>query len=87
MELLDLLIKNELLEVYLDMMEVSIFEALKIKNNSLESSFLKETLNKLKECDDLENKILQIVMAKKDLFSNANKQLVMDKLLINLIGW
>ena len=42
---------------------------------------------KLKECDDLENKILQIVMAKKDLFSNANKQLVMDKLLINLIGW
>lgn len=87
MEVLDFLMKNELLEVYLDMMEVSIFEALKIKNNSLEPSFLKETLNKLKECDDLENKILQIVMAKKDLFSNANKQLVMDKLLINLIGW
>ena len=44
MEVLDFLMKMNY-KVYLDMMEVSIFEALKIKNNSLEPSFLKETLN------------------------------------------
>lgn len=84
---LNFLEKNQFIEIYLDMLEVCLFEALKIKASENESAFLKHYIHELTKLDGLENKIIEIVKTKKDLLSNAIKQLLMDKLLIHLIGW
>lgn len=78
---------NNLLDLYLDMLESCILEAIIAKeDNDYQPKFLKEHILEIKEnYKHLEKMITDITNAKVALLSNANKNLVFDKLLINLI--
>lgn len=85
-QILPFLDKNSFLNIYLDMLEVCLFEAIRCHSSKEIPAFFPTEITDLYQCNDLEKKILAIVNAKKDLLSNANKQLLIDKLLIQLIG-
>lgn len=78
---------NNEYELYLDMLEVCLLEAIVHKEDSEYSSyFYNDEINKLsKKYDHIEKMIDDITKAKIDLLSNANNGLVFDKLLINLL--
>lgn len=77
----------KMIELFLDMMEVCLLEAIiKKEDNSYEVKFFKEQIELLsKNYEHLDHMIYDITNAKIDLLSNANKQLTFDKLLINLL--
>ena len=69
------------------MFEVCFLEAIiKKEDNSYESMFFDKQITLLsKNYERLDHMIEDITNAKIDLLSNANKNLVFDKLLINLL--
>lgn len=79
---------NNYLELYLDMLEVCFLEALISKDNdSYKPKFLANEIKLLgQQATNLENKIKEITKANLALLSNANSNLVFDKLLINLLA-
>ena len=82
-----LLEKNQNVELFLDALEACFFEGMLTLQNQQEPRFLKEKLTQLQErFTSLQQNIMAIMIAKKELTSNANRQLVLDKLLIQLTG-
>lgn len=78
---------NSLIELFLDMLEVCFLEAI-IKKEDLSyiCKFFNEEISSLsKNYSHLDHMIEDVTKAKIDLLSNANKNLVFDKLLINLL--
>lgn len=75
------------LDLYLDMLEVCLLEAIiKKEDTEYQSNFFDEQINKIsKSYEHIDHMIYDITQAKIDLLSNANKNLVFDKLLINLL--
>ena len=81
------LLDNDAVDLYLDMLETCLFEAIiKKEDKSYDSSFfdlpITEISNKYDHIDDMIN---DITSAKIDLLSNANKNLVFDKMLIQIL--
>ena len=78
---------NSMLELFLDMFEICFLEAIiKKEDLSYTSKFFDEEISVLsKNYKHLDHMIEDITKAKIDLLSNANKNLVFDKLLINLL--
>lgn len=72
-------------ELYLDLLETCFFEIIFCKHQQREAKFLKEEISKMvSSCENVDQKILAVMLAKQELLSNANQQLVFDKLLITL---
>ena len=86
-ELLKKLDSNEMIELFLDMLEVCLLEAvIKQEDKTHTSMFFDEQISTLsKNYNNIDHMIDDITQAKIDLLSNANKSLVFDKLLINLL--
>ena len=78
---------NSMLELFLDMFEICFLEAIiKKEDLSYTSKFFDEEISVLsKNYKHLDHMIEDITKAKIDLLSNANKNLVFDKLIINLL--
>ena len=87
LEGLSLLTDNSLIELFLDMLEVCLLQALiKQEDETYISHFYDEqTLKISKNYKNIDHMINDITQAKIDLLSNANKTLAFDKLLINLL--
>ena len=87
MEVLKNIEDNSMLELFLDMFEICFLEAIiKKEDLSYTSKFFDEEISVLsKNYKHLDHMIEDITKAKIDLLSNANKNLVFDKLLINLL--
>ena len=87
LEGLALLTDNSLIELFLDMLEVCLLQALiKQEDETYISHFYDEQTNKIsKNYKNIDHMIDDITQAKIDLLSNANKSLAFDKLLINLL--
>lgn len=87
LEGLALLTDNSLIELFLDMLEVCLLQALiKQEDETYISNFYDEQTNKIsKNYKNIDHMIDDITQAKIDLLSNANKSLAFDKLLINLL--
>lgn len=79
--------ENEDVELYLDMLESCLMEAIiKKEDNTYSSCFYDELISKISiQYEHIDHMINDITKAKIDLLSNANKNLVFDKLLINLL--
>ena len=75
------------IELFLDMLEACLLEALiKKDDNEYELKFFTEEITNIaKSFTRIDTMIEDITKAKLDLISNANKNLVFDKLLINLL--
>lgn len=75
------------IELFLDMLEVCLLEAIikKEDSNYVSNFFDKQISDISKNYDHIDHMINDITKAKIDLLSNANKNLVFDKLLINLL--
>lgn len=72
-------------ELYLDLLETCFFETVFCKHQQREAKFLKEDISKMASVyENIDQKILAVMIAKQELLSNANQQLVFDKLLITL---
>lgn len=78
---------NSLVELYLDMLEVCLLEAIikKEDNNHKSMFFDNEITNISANYKNIAHMIEEITRAKIDLLSNANNNLVFDRLLINLL--
>ena len=78
---------DEEIDLYLDMLEICLMEAIIKKEDSTHTSFFfDELITKISnKYDHIDHMINDITKAKIDLLSNANKNLVFDKLLINLL--
>ena len=76
-----------MIELFLDMLEVCLLEAvIKQEDKTHVSKFFDEQISTLsKNYNNIDHMIDDITQAKIDLLSNANKSLVFDKLLINLL--
>ena len=81
------LTENSSIELFLDMLEVCLLEAIiKQEDKEHQSVIFDEHINKIAEkYQHIDYMIDDITQAKIDLLSNANKNLVFDKLLINLL--
>lgn len=81
------LIENSSIELFLDMLEVCLLEAIiKQEDKEHKSVIFDEHISKISEkYQHIDHMIDDITKAKIDLLSNANKNLVFDKLLINLL--
>lgn len=86
-ELLKTIDDSYYLELFLDLFEVCLLQAIiKQEDSSFVSHFFDEEVNLVsKEYKNIYHMINDITQAKIDLLSNANKKLVFDKLLINLL--
>lgn len=74
-------------DMYLDMLEATFMEALIKKSNDDEETFLEPYISNLaKSRKNLDKKIIDIMIAKQELLSNSNVQLLYDKLFIKLLG-
>lgn len=78
---------NDEIDLFLDMLEICLMEAIIKKEDNTHISYFFDDLismisNKYEHIDQMIN---DITKAKIDLLSNANKNLVFDKLLINLL--
>lgn len=82
-----ILTTNDEYELFLDMLEACIMQALiKKEDNEYKLNFFNEEILKIsKTYNHFDYMINDITNAKIDLVSNANKNLVFDKLLINLL--
>lgn len=82
-----ILTTNDEYELFLDMLEACIMQALiKKEDNEYKLNFFNEEILKIsKAYNHFDYMINDITNAKIDLVSNANKNLVFDKLLINLL--
>lgn len=82
-----ILTTNDEYELFLDMLEACIMQALiKKENSEYKLNFFNEEILKIsKAYNHFDYMINDITNAKIDLVSNANKNLVFDKLLINLL--
>ena len=79
--------KIDKLEVYLDMLQACMLETIFAKTKQKETRFFVQEISALANAEqEFDKKIIAIMQAKQELISNANKQLVFDKLLIRLIG-
>lgn len=79
--------KIDKLEVYLDMLQACMLETIFAKTKQKETRFFVKEISALANTEqEFDKKIIAIMQAKQELISNANKQLVFDKLLIRLIG-
>ena len=77
--------KNNQIDFYLDLLEACFFETMVSYHNQKEPRFFKKEIQNLQFLNEkIEHKIKAIMIAKQELLSNANKQLVLDKLLITL---
>lgn len=78
---------NNEIELFLDMLEVCLMEAIIKKEDENYTSFIfDEIIKELSEnYEHIDHMIDDITKAKIDLLSNANKNLAFDKLLINLL--
>lgn len=81
------LTENSSIELFLDMLEVCLLEAIiKQEDKEHKSVIFDEHISKISEkYQHIDHMIDDITKAKIDLLSNANKNLVFDKLLINLL--
>lgn len=81
------LTENSSIELFLDMLEVCLLEAIiKQEDKEYKSVIFDEHISKISEkYQHIDHMIDDITKAKIDLLSNANKNLVFDKLLINLL--
>ena len=81
------LTENSSIELFLDMLEVCLLEAIiKQEDKEHKSVIFDEQISKISEkYQHIDHMIDDITKAKIDLLSNANKNLVFDKLLINLL--
>lgn len=80
-----LLEKNNQIEFYLDCLEACFFETMLTKHQQQQPRFLSDIILKMQQNDaNMQQKIMIIMIAKQELLSNANKMLVLDKLLIQL---
>ena len=81
------LTENSSIELFLDMLEVCLLEAIiKQEDKEHKSVIFDEHISKISEkYQHIDLMIDDITKAKIDLLSNANKNLVFDKLLINLL--
>lgn len=79
--------ENSDIDLYLDLLQASLMEAIIYKeDNSYEPLFFKEEIIAIsKAYMHIDYMINDITTAKIELLSNANKNLVIDKLLINLL--
>lgn len=80
-------LNDEMLDIYLDMLEICLLEArIHQEDEQYQSLFFNESISKIaKKYQNLEQMINEINIAKVNLLSNANKSLVFDRLLINLL--
>ena len=87
-EALKELINQNVVELYLDMLETCLLEAIiKKEDDNHVSYFFDEPISKIaKQYTQIDKMIDDITKAKIDLLSNANKSLVFDKLLIQILG-
>ena len=81
------LTENSSIELFLDMLEVCLLEAIiKQEDKEHKSVIFDEHISKISEkYQHIDHMIDDITKAKIDLLSNANKNLVFDKLIINLL--
>lgn len=81
------LTSNEMIECYLDMLETCLLQALiKKEDEQYELEFFNEEISLIaKKYQYIDQMIFDITTAKIDLLSNANSNLLFDKLLINLL--
>ena len=67
------------------MLEACFFETMLAKHQQQQPRFLSDIILKMQQNDaNMQQKIMTIMIAKQELLSNANKMLVLDKLLIQL---
>ncbi len=75
------------IELFLDMLQACFFAAIYYHVGNNESLFFKEEIQQLADAHmDLYDKIMAIMTAKQEMISNANKNLVLDKLFILIAG-
>ena len=76
-----------MIECYLDMLETCLLQALiKKEDQQYELEFFNEEISLIaKKYQYIDQMIFDITTAKIDLLSNANSNLLFDKLLINLL--
>ena len=68
-----------------DCLEACFFETMLTKHQQQQPRFLSDIILKMQQNDaNMQQKIMTIMIAKQELLSNANKMLVLDKLLIQL---
>lgn len=87
LEGLNLLTDNQSIELFLDMFEVCLLQAIiKKEDKAFISPFFEKQISKISNnYKNIDHMINDITQAKIDLLSNANKSLAFDKLLINLL--
>lgn len=88
LEALKQLVDIDAVDLYLDMLEQCLLEAIiKQEDNSYQSKFFDELITKIaNQYQNIDQMIGDITSAKIDLLSNANKALVFDKMLIQILG-